>query len=267
MPMKPRKTNSESGFTLIEVIITIVIIAVVAAMMTAYFGTGITQSSLPIFRLSAAGKLNAILEKITADYDAIPRWIPGKSYAVNDTVIPTPSKKTYYQYRCATAGQSGLLSTNEPMWPVPGTILPVSGYVCITPPDTSCTVVDNGVTWYLYYDNNTTSALVALQTKIAGGAAAGAAGYIGEGSQYKDRSFGGDNTVKYKVIHNRFIRFGADNKEVENETTGTDNCKRGSCASASGDDYGKYLKVTIGLHSEDADADKAGTLTTLFVKR
>ncbi len=242
--MKMRKNHSESGFTLIEVIITLVVVAIVAAMMASYFGTSITQSSLPFFRLNAAEKLNRIMEIITTEYDQIPRWSPGTPYITGSTVIPTPTRRQEpygYQYICTSPGTSGLKDAtvdNEPGWPVPGTT--VSAHVCLTPPDALCTVTDNGVIWQLYAAAPT---LMALQTKIGL-----------EGSDYT-QTFGSAstsvNTVSYRVIQNRFIKFVGGNE----------------VAIAMGDsEYGRYLKVTIGLPlSESNRTDE--TLTTLFVLR
>lgn len=67
--MKKRINTAISGFSLIEVIITIVVVAIVGTMLFTYFGTSITRSSDPIFRLNAATRLNAVLERISADYD------------------------------------------------------------------------------------------------------------------------------------------------------------------------------------------------------
>ena len=54
--MKTEKIFFEYGFTLIEVIISLVVVAIVASMMAVYFGTSYTQSSVPISRLMAAEK-------------------------------------------------------------------------------------------------------------------------------------------------------------------------------------------------------------------
>ena len=126
--MKTSKNIFLAGFTLIEVIITLVLIAIVAAMMAAYFGSSITQSSVPIFRLKAAGNLNQIMEKITANYNNEPAtWSPGKPYVLNQIVLPTAWKKKWYQYICTTAGTSG---STEPTWRTDSTAF-----------------TDGGVTW------------------------------------------------------------------------------------------------------------------------
>ena len=121
--MKTRKNNLESGFTLIEIIITLVVVAIVAAMMAAYFGTSFTKSSLPIYRLKEAGKLNQIMEKITADYDSEPAtWSPSTTYATTNSslgtslptvILPTAANRNGYRYICTTGGTSG---ATEPGW-------------------------------------------------------------------------------------------------------------------------------------------------------
>jgi prepilin-type N-terminal cleavage/methylation domain-containing protein len=117
--MKLRKNNSKSGFTLIEVIVTIVVIAIVAAMMTAYFGTGITQSSIPIFRLNASAKINAILEKITSDYNnSPPTWSPSRTYnagTIGTIILPPAASRNGYQYFRADTVTTG---ATEPAWPL-----------------------------------------------------------------------------------------------------------------------------------------------------
>jgi prepilin-type N-terminal cleavage/methylation domain-containing protein len=236
--MKSRKRGSELGFTLIEVIITIVVVAILAAMMTAYFGTGITQSSVPIFRLGAAGKLNRILEKITVEYDKIPRWSPDTAYTTASVVIPTPSRRQEpfgYQYKCTVAGTSAATLAAEPGWPIPGT---PAGCTNDPPTYTGCTVTDNGVTWYLYA---AAPLLRDLQDKIG----------VTEGQDYT-ATFGGDS-ISYRVIQNRFIKFVA-GQDVNINSTIAD------------PEYGRYLKVTIGLPLTEANRTDE-TLTTLFVRR
>jgi prepilin-type N-terminal cleavage/methylation domain-containing protein len=289
--MKIRKNNLESGFTLIEVIITLVVVAIVAAMMVAYFGTSITKSSLPISRLQAAGKLNQIMEKITADYNNAPAtWSPSTDYtaptspAAPTVILPTAANRNGYQYICTTGGTSG---TTEPAWPTTvgatvadgGVIWNYSGY---TPPTNwvastayplnavvystngyqyTCTVAGisgttapawpttvgalvtetTGSTPYVQWTCRGPQPTLALKIKIGN-----------EGSEYSNQTFGGDTLVKYRVIQNRFVKF------VGNAENGP--------ITAGDSDYGKYLKVTIGLHSTEVPRTDE-TLTTLFVRR
>lgn len=174
--MKSKSTGFKSGFTLIEVIITIVALAFVVTMMASYFGTAILQSSAPLARLNSASGLNLIMEKITAQYNQIPHWHPGTTYAANTIVIPTAPKGNGLQYKTTSGGTSN--ATNEPSWPI------MSGQ----------SVTDGTITWQ---QNGNSPTLTALQTQIG----------ITEGQDYS-QTFGGDTTpVSYRVIQNRFIKF------------------------------------------------------------
>lgn len=73
---------------------------------------------------------------------------------------------------------------------------------------------------------------------------------IGSEGQDHDNGYG-----RYRVVHNRFIRF---------DTTTSPFMEIDLTGNTSDPDYGKHLKVTIGMHSSDADAT-GETLTTLFV--
>jgi prepilin-type N-terminal cleavage/methylation domain-containing protein len=317
--MKSRKNDLESGFTLIEVIITIVIIAVVAAMMTAYFGTGITQSSLPIFRLKASAKLNAVMENIAIQYGQYPHWQANTTYAAGAIILPTPLKRTGLLYTTTGGGTSG---TTEPTWPLtidgtssdgiwttvwttgaptagaaPALVLSswqsdftypvnaviyenVSGgwlqYLCtncnpllplksgtvkpetwpttsgVTVPETTPVAQTTKLIWqYVGYAPTYTLALNG--TVYTGGLTEAIANAATCTAANCDNKFG-----RYRIIDNKFIRFLSNNEDPDPAY---------NPLLATNSDYGKYLKVTIGLHSQDADADKAATLTTLFVLR
>lgn len=167
--MKSKSIDLASGFTLIEVIITIVALAVVAAMMASYFGTAMMQSSTPLARLNLASGLNLIMEKITAQYNRIPHWHPATTYAADTIVIPTTPKGNGLQYKTTSGGTSN--GTNEPSWPI------MSGQ----------SVTDGTVTWQ---QNGNAPTLASLQSSIGT-----------EGTEYNN-AFG-----SYRVIQNRFIKF------------------------------------------------------------
>src|SRR3990170_582607 len=65
--MKMQKRR-EKGFTLLEVIITFTLIAIVGTMLYTYLGTSMTKSSVPLSRLQMSLSLQQIMENITADY-------------------------------------------------------------------------------------------------------------------------------------------------------------------------------------------------------
>jgi prepilin-type N-terminal cleavage/methylation domain-containing protein len=326
--MKSRKKDSAYGFTLIEVIITLVIIAVVAAMMTAYFGTGITQSSLPIFRLKASARLNDVMEKISIQYGQYPQWQKYTTYALNTIIVPTPANRTGLLYKATTAGTS---AATEPTWFLPTGAKP-EPYL-----QNGKTFNDNTVTWTLVWPDGTgtppnvaapTLALhnswlasrqystvtpatitypgngyqyIRITTGTSGTSIPGWSSAITSGSTVTDGTgtpvtwqcigqaptytlaltgtvtvyTGGlteaianadfcaaancDNKFgRYRIIDNKFIRFLSNNEDPDPayNPLPTTNLE-----------YGKYLKVTLGLRTDDADADKTGTLTTLFVLR
>ncbi len=66
--MKMFSKIKQGGFTLIEIILTLVIAAVVGAGLVQYLGSSLTKSSVPIQRLRQAYKLQQVMENITADY-------------------------------------------------------------------------------------------------------------------------------------------------------------------------------------------------------
>jgi prepilin-type N-terminal cleavage/methylation domain-containing protein len=60
------------GFTLIEIIVTLIIGSILSALIVPYLGKALTASSVPIFRLSSAMDLKTVIENITEDYRQVP---------------------------------------------------------------------------------------------------------------------------------------------------------------------------------------------------
>lgn len=56
------------GFTLIETIITLTLVATLAAMFIPYMGTAFYRSGEPIHLLKETYEVNQVVEKLTADY-------------------------------------------------------------------------------------------------------------------------------------------------------------------------------------------------------
>ena len=56
------------GFTLIEVIVSLVLVAIVGAMVVSFMGTAVTRSADPLLQVQQGHYLNQIMENITADY-------------------------------------------------------------------------------------------------------------------------------------------------------------------------------------------------------
>jgi prepilin-type N-terminal cleavage/methylation domain-containing protein len=63
--------GSGSGFTLIEIIITLVIASILAVMLYSYFGTAITHSGDPLIRLNSAMNIQSVMENITSNYKSV----------------------------------------------------------------------------------------------------------------------------------------------------------------------------------------------------
>lgn len=62
--------HRQAGFTLVEIIVTIVVAAILAAMFYSYFGMSITQSGAPVARMGSALNLQEVMENINSDYRA-----------------------------------------------------------------------------------------------------------------------------------------------------------------------------------------------------
>jgi prepilin-type N-terminal cleavage/methylation domain-containing protein len=60
--------KNKAGFTLIEVIVSLVVAGFLAAMLVAFMGTGMMQSANPVVIAQNGAYLNAIMDKMTADY-------------------------------------------------------------------------------------------------------------------------------------------------------------------------------------------------------
>ena len=69
--MRKRRLNQTSGFTLIELVITIALAGIVMMMITPFFQSGITTSHLPAQRLQDAMALQRVMENINGAYGKI----------------------------------------------------------------------------------------------------------------------------------------------------------------------------------------------------
>lgn len=68
-PMRPKqKRNGRKGFTLLEVIVGLVVLAVMAAMLVTFMGTGVVQSANPVLLAQNGAYINQIVENMSADY-------------------------------------------------------------------------------------------------------------------------------------------------------------------------------------------------------
>ena len=230
--MKQKLKRTKGGFTLIEVIITIVVLAILAAMIASYYSQSFTHSSAPIASQIKYLGLNQVMEKISVEYAKYPHWRQNKYYASGTIILPPEGATKGYQY--STSG--GTSGTTEPSpWPITA----------------GGTVTDNGMTW----TRSATCAPALRNNNCTTGCTCptGLQDLIGTEGQNYTNTFG-----SYNVINNHFITFDATNTESSLQSFCTSNpTNNNDC---------RYLKVTIGFRSDDANRT-AETLTTLFVLR
>jgi len=168
--MKLFGRQNNEGFTLIEVIITIVMAGILAVMMFTCSNTSYTKSSSLLAKSTDTFKLQKVMENIFTDYKVICQtstaWQATHAYVLDDKVFPkaTAAQNSRY-YLCTTPGTS---SSNEPTWPTA----------------IGATVADGGVIWR-----------EGLQTKI--------------GEEGTTCNSGPTTCVygQYTVIDNHFIKF------------------------------------------------------------
>lgn len=184
-----RPGHKPSGFTLIEVIATLVIVSVLATFAYVYFGKGFLESITPLTRLKQTAALHRVMENITADYNVFPKWRSGQSYAAGASVIPSNPNRRYYT--CTTAGTSG---SSEPDWW-----------------NSKSPYTDGSVQWTesgsLKDRLPPPPTLQTLRTRI------GAEGSSQPANDYGKNSDGTYTT--YTVVVNRFVRFDTNDKEQD----------------------------------------------------
>ncbi len=160
----------QKGFTLLEIIVTLLITSVLGAMIVQYFGTNLSQSPVPVTSLQTTSDLEQVMENIVADYRVGAIWQVSTAYTLDTYVAPLI--KNGYLYKCSVAGTS---AQAEPFWADNKWDRDVDGNQLIE---------DNTVTW------TETPVLTALKEKIG---TEGAAQNNGYGS--------------YTVVDNDFIKF------------------------------------------------------------
>lgn len=88
-----RNRGAENGFTLIEVIITLVIGAILASFLVTFMGTAITKSSEPVNQARNLGESTGNIEIITAAYASYlaggKTWAEFKAACVSPVTITT----------------------------------------------------------------------------------------------------------------------------------------------------------------------------------
>jgi prepilin-type N-terminal cleavage/methylation domain-containing protein len=65
------RTAKDKGFTLIEVIVTLIIASILAAMMVSFMGTTMAGSVQPLVRVQQTNTAGQVMENITTDYNKL----------------------------------------------------------------------------------------------------------------------------------------------------------------------------------------------------
>ncbi len=111
------KILNKSGFTLIEIIVTIGIVASLSGIMIVLISDSLSSSSDPVLKLRNASELSIVMANISDDYYKCPVWTKGATHAPNSLVKPRIANGHYYMCQ-STSCTSDLL--NEPAdWSTP----------------------------------------------------------------------------------------------------------------------------------------------------
>lgn len=165
---------NHGGFSLIEMVVTVLLVGIFGSMIIVFFGSSILKSSDPVSRLKKSADLHKIMENITADYNKYPKWKTSTNYSLNTVVIPTNVNGRCY--KCTTAGTS---STAEPTWKLTTeqtTDGEITWELC-TSPIPPCAFTNGKV--------HDTNSLTALQNNIG---AEGSSQVNGYGKYYVDKN-------------------------------------------------------------------------------
>ncbi len=99
--MKRFNGKTNAGFTLVEIIITLLVAVILGAVMMQYLGSAVSQSSTPMKRLLAEAALQAVADNIIG---AFRQTAPSNSTAWNDFqsgigTAGTDQNNAYGEYR------------------------------------------------------------------------------------------------------------------------------------------------------------------------
>jgi len=96
-----KRMKKNSGFTLIEVIVTLIVAAILGTMLVTFMGNTLTGSVQPLLRVQNANIAGQAMENITADYNKL-----NSDDIDNSTTVALSTLKTHVQ--------NGNISTNIP---------------------------------------------------------------------------------------------------------------------------------------------------------
>jgi len=92
---------NDRGLTILEIIVTIVIAAILGTVLVQVMSTSLTRSSVPITLLQNTYSINQIIEEMTADYEELYENVNEKEYDIS-------TLKTYIE--------NGNVSSNTPYY-------------------------------------------------------------------------------------------------------------------------------------------------------
>ncbi len=97
--MKRTTKLKSTGFTLVEVVITLVVAAIVGSMLFSVLGTPVTKSSEPLFRMKKSFHLQQVMENfLTAYYEDFEylQLLPELKYAIDNRLLDPVGKEWEY---------------------------------------------------------------------------------------------------------------------------------------------------------------------------
>jgi prepilin-type N-terminal cleavage/methylation domain-containing protein len=130
--MKYVSATNESGFTLIEVIVTILVVAIFGAMMIVFLSDSLVKSSQSVRKLTKVSDLNKVMQNIIQYYNKYPKWRSGTTYATGNFIVPTVRNGHFYMCK-PPGGTSGASEFSS--WPLSGD----------TGPDNTITWTESGL--------------------------------------------------------------------------------------------------------------------------
>jgi prepilin-type N-terminal cleavage/methylation domain-containing protein len=88
--------NNSGGFTLLEVIVSLIVAAILGAMLVTFMGSSVMQSGSPVLLAQNGAYLNQIMENMSADYKFLMATAPTPLNSFMANVGAEGSSQTRY---------------------------------------------------------------------------------------------------------------------------------------------------------------------------
>jgi prepilin-type N-terminal cleavage/methylation domain-containing protein len=112
--MRPNPLKQNSGFTLIELIVTIVLAGLVLMMISPFFQSGVTESHRPARRLQDAVALERAMENMTGAYKSTLRDTTAlQNLSTNIGTVGSSYNNTFGSYTVVEKGYISFNGGNE----------------------------------------------------------------------------------------------------------------------------------------------------------